>query len=147
MNDLKEDFDKRWLLIFSSWLVASCAMLGSLFFSEIAEFPPCSLCWYQRILMYPLVPIFLVALFPMDIKIYKYAIPLAVIGLGISIYHNLLQLEIIPETLTPCLEGVPCSGIYVDWFGFITIPLMSFTAFSLILAFMIALSRRQKNEK
>jgi len=145
MND--EKIDTRWLLVFLSWLVASIAMLGSLFFSEIAEFPPCSLCWYQRILMYPLVPIFLIALFPLDIKIFRYAIPLSLIGLVISIYHNLLQLEIIPETMTPCLEGVPCSGIYIEWFGFITIPLMSFIAFSTILALMIALYRRQPNEK
>ncbi|OUR94242.1 disulfide bond formation protein B [Halobacteriovorax marinus] len=135
------------MFIFASWITAATATLGSLFFSEIAEFPPCSLCWYQRIFMYPLVFILLVGLFPLDKLVYKYAAPFAFIGLIISIYHNLLQLEIIPETMAPCLEGIPCSGIYIEWLGFITIPFLSFVAFAIIFTLMIILSRKRNYEK
>lgn len=120
-------------MIFVAFLVSLIATLGSLFFSEIMNFVPCSLCWYQRIFMYPLVFIFLTNLLYPDKSVFKYSFPLVFIGLIISIYHNLLILKIIPEKLSPCVNGVPCSIDYLNWFGFITIPLMSFTAFLLFL--------------
>ena len=76
-----------WMLIFFAWLLATTATLGSLFFSEVMEIQPCVLCWYQRIFMYPLVVIFLVGLFPLDRNVVRYALPIAVIGWGISVYH------------------------------------------------------------
>jgi len=103
--------------------------MGSLFFSEIMEFVPCSMCWYQRIFMYPLVLIFLMALLYPDDKVFKYAMPLVTVGLSFSIYHNLLMFDIIPESIVPCVQGVPCSTEYINWFGFITIPFLSFLAY------------------
>lgn len=123
--------------ILLAFIVALTATLGSLFFSEVMHFIPCSLCWYQRIFMYPLVFIFLINLLYPDDKIYKYAFPLVLIGFAISVYHNLLMLKIIPETLSPCVQGVPCSVDYLNWFGFITIPLLSFIAFLAILIILI----------
>ena len=77
-------------MIFVAFLVSLIATLGSLFFSEIMNFVPCSLCWYQRIFMYPLVFIFLTNLLYPDKSVFKYSFPLVFIGLIISIYHNLL---------------------------------------------------------
>ena len=129
-------------MIFFSFLISLIATLGSLFFSEIMNFVPCSLCWYQRIFMYPLVFIFLINLLYPDDKVFKYSFHLVIIGLFISIYHNLLILKIIPETLSPCISGVPCSVDYLNYFGFITIPLLSFIAFLTIFILLIAYKRR-----
>ena len=123
--------------VFLAFLVSLIATLGSLFFSEIMNFIPCSLCWYQRIFMYPLVFIFLINLLFPDDKIFKYSFPLVFIGWIISIYHNLLMFKIIPENLSPCVQGIPCSVDYLNWFGFITIPLLSFFAYTIILILLI----------
>ncbi len=134
-----------WNILFIAWLVSIIATLGSLFFSEVMEFPPCTFCWYQRILMYPLVFIFLVGLFPFDKNVLKYALPFAILGWLVSLYHNLLQLKIIPESTTPCAMGIPCSAKYIDIFGFLTIPMLSFIAFSIISILLIILKRRLSN--
>lgn len=128
--------------IFIAFLTSLIATLGSLFFSEVMNFVPCSLCWYQRIFMYPLVFIFLANILYPDKSVLKYSLPLVIVGLGISIYHNLLILKIIPETLSPCVQGVPCSVDYLNWFGFITIPSLSFIAFLTILIALIAYKKR-----
>lgn len=135
-----------WNIIFSAWLIALIASLGSLFFSEVMLFPPCVFCWYQRICMYPLVFIFLAGLFPLDRNVVKYSLPLAGIGWLISIYHNLLSFGIIPESAAPCVQGVSCATVYIKWLGFITIPILSFTAFSMIIALLIFLKRKIPNE-
>ena len=128
--------------IFLSFLVSIIARLGSLFFSEIMNFIPCSLCWYQRIFMYPLVFLFLVNLLYPDDKIFKYSFPLVIVGLLISIYHNLLIYKIIPENLSPCVNGIPCSVDYLNYLGFITIPLLSFFAYTTILILLILYRRK-----
>lgn len=128
--------------IFLSFLVSIIATLGSLFFSEIMNFIPCSLCWYQRIFMYPLVFLFLVNLLYPDDKIFKYSFPLVIVGLLISIYHNLLIYKIIPENLSPCVNGIPCSVDYLNYLGFITIPLLSFFAYTTILILLILYRRK-----
>jgi len=114
------------IFVFLSFIIASIATMGSLFFSEIMQFIPCSMCWYQRIFMYPLVLIFLINMLYPDDKIVKYAMPIVLIGWFFSIYHNLLMFDIIPESIVPCVQGVPCSTEYINWFGFITIPFLSF---------------------
>lgn len=133
--------------VFSAFVISLIATLGSLFFSEIMNFIPCSLCWYQRIFMYPLVFLFLINLLFPDDKIFKYTFPIGFIGWGISIYHNLLMFKIIPEKLSPCIQGVPCSVDYINWLGFITIPLLSFFAYTIILILLIALKKESKNAK
>lgn len=113
-------------------LITISAMLGSLYFSDVKGYPPCVLCWYQRICMYSLVPICIVGLFRGDRKIYHFVVPLASFGWTISLYHVLLYIEVIKNE-EMCSYGISCTSKYVEYFGFITIPLMSFTAFSLIL--------------
>jgi len=134
-------------LVFFSFLVAAVATLGSLFFSEIMEFVPCSMCWYQRIFMYPLVLIFLVGLLYPDDKIFKYSFPIVLVGLFFSIYHNLLMWGIIPESVVPCTQGVPCSTEYFEYFGFINIPFLSLFSYSLIFIFLILGLKKDNNAK
>ncbi len=125
-----------WMLVFGAWLVAGASSLGSLFFSEIMQLPPCSLCWYQRIFMFPLALILPFGLFPFDRGVLRYALPLAVLGWLIAIFHLLLMTGVIPEELEPCTEGVPCSAQLIDWFGFVSIPLLSVAAFTAIIALL-----------
>ena len=129
------------VLVFLSFIVASIATLGSLFFSEIMNFVPCSMCWYQRIFMYPLVLIFLINLLYPDDKLFKYSFPLVITGLSLSIYHNLLMFGLISEDLVPCVKGVPCSTVYINWLGFITIPLLSFIAYAILFILLIILKK------
>jgi len=126
-----------WPLIFGAWLVASISTLGALFFGEVMQLPPCVLCWYQRICMFPLVLILPVGLFPLDRKIVRYALPLAAIGWLFAVFHLLLIAGVIPENIKPCTQGVPCSEKVIEWFGFVTIPLLSVVAFSTIIALLI----------
>ena len=99
---------------------------------------PCALCWYQRIFMFPLVFILAAGLFPFDPKIVRYALPLAAAGLLVAVFHLLLAAGYIPESITPCSQGVPCSKVQIEWFGFVTIPLLSVLAFLIINALLIA---------
>ncbi len=146
MKDADKSSVKEWNIIFFAWLVALIAMLGSLFLSEVMEYPPCTFCWYQRILMYPLVVIFLVGLFPLERSVFKYSIPFVVLGWLVALYHNLLQFGIISEEMTPCAQGIPCSTKYIDIFGFLTIPMLSFIAFSVILALLLLFFKGKTDE-
>jgi disulfide bond formation protein DsbB len=105
---------KSFALLFSAWTVAVVAMLGSLFFSQVMEFVPCELCWYQRIAMYVLILI--TGGSGHYRSVFSYSISFAVIGWLIAVYHNLLHYEVIPETASPCMEGVSCSTVYIDFF-------------------------------
>ena len=136
-SDSQNRSNSNLTYVFFAFIVSLIATLGSLFFSEIMHFIPCSLCWYQRIFMYPLVLIFLINLLFPDDKLFKYAILLVIFGWLISIYHNLLMFGIIPENLSPCVQGVPCSTDYINWLGFITIPLLSFFAYTAILILLV----------
>ena len=139
-QDLKNN-TTAWWMIFCCWLIASISTGASLFFSEVMEFPPCTLCWYQRIAMYPLVILFLTGLISLDRTIIRYSLPLTTIGWFFALYHNLLHWGIIPESAAPCREGVMCSTVYLDW-GFITIPFMSLFAFTVILIILINFYRK-----
>lgn len=125
------------------WIVAMVATLGSLYFSEIKGYEPCTLCWYQRILMYPLTFIFAVAFFKRDYKIFHYTLPLSVLGMLVSAYHYGVQ-KLGWELSDSCQIGVPCSGMYIDYFGFITIPLLAFTAFALINIYSLSLLLKKR---
>lgn len=127
-----------WTLIFAAWLVATISTLGALFFGEVMQLPPCVLCWYQRIAMFPLALILPIGLFPFDRKVVRYALPLAVLGWGFAVFHQLLVAGLIPKSIQPCKQGVPCSETVIEWFGFLTIPLLAVAAFSTIIALLLA---------
>jgi len=119
------------IAIYMAWFVALVATAGSLFFSEVMNLPPCVLCWYQRIAMYPLVFVIGVGFFAPAAPVKSLARPLGLAGLPISIYHTLLYYGLIPDSITPCIQGVSCTSVQIEWLGFITIPLMALTAFIL----------------
>ena len=137
-NRLERSPDAAWLLVFGCWVVASMSTLGALFFSEIMELPPCVLCWYQRIFMFPLVLLLPVGLFPFDARVVRYALPLALAGWLVSLFQALLVVGLIPEAIRPCTQGVPCSEVQIQWLGFVNIPLLSFIAFSTMIALLAA---------
>lgn len=129
---------------FIVWLIALASAAGSLFFSEVMDLAPCVLCWYQRIAMYPLVLIVGLGFLTGDKSWKMYSLALVLAGLAIAAYHNLIYYGVIPESLTPCTQGVSCSERQIEWFGFVTIPLMglaSFLALSILL-----LAYRPNNE-
>ncbi len=130
-----------WYLLFFAWLVATCATLVSLFLSDIVKLPVCSLCWYQRISLYPLVIILPLALFPLDIKIVRYAKPLVGFGWFVALFHVLVVAGVIPESAQPCVQGIPCSETHFNLLGFINIPIMSLFTFSLIWALLFFAKR------
>jgi len=127
-----------------SWVAAIIAALGSLYFSEVMHFIPCTLCWYQRIFMYPLTIILGVAFYRNDQGIYRYVLPLSIIGMLISGYHTLLQKLPYLQQFEMCTTGVPCSKDYINWLGFITIPLLAFIAFTIITVSLFILARRNR---
>lgn len=131
----------RTAYLYLAWLLALIATLGSLYFSEVRHFVPCQLCWYQRILMYPLVPILGIASYRQDRDVVLYTLPLSLLGIGVSLFHYLDQK--IPGFGPPglCSSGVPCSAAYIDWFGFVTIPFLALIAFTGISVALIAVAR------
>ena len=143
-NSLKDLAIRRSLLPYVAWVVALVATVGSLFFSEVMELPPCLLCWYQRIAMYPLVLVIGTGIIMTDSRMRYYALPLCIGGLVISIYHNLLYYGIIPESITPCTTGVSCTSRQIEWLGFITIPLMALVAFGTILTCLLFYRPQQR---
>ena len=124
----------------AAWAVALLAAAGSLYFSESANYTPCTLCWYQRIAMYPLVLILGIAILRRDTGVRIYAIPVAAVGAVIATYHWLL--ERIPELdYGACSAGVPCTQKWFEEFGFVTLPFLALIAFGLIIAFLLIPAR------
>lgn len=140
--DEAESLESGWVLLFAAWLLATVSALGSLFFSEVMELPPCSLCWYQRICLFPLVLILPAGLFPYDAAVVRYAAPLTVAGWLLAAYQNLLILGIIPESAAPCARGVSCTEETFALFGIFSIPVLALLSFSAILTLLFLLHRR-----
>lgn len=117
--------------IWLAWIVALVATVGSLIYSEVIHFVPCRLCWFQRIAMYPMAIVLLVGAIRREYQVKYYTLPLALIGLGISIYHYIIQR--LPSLESgACDPDNPCSAVFVDIFGFISIPFMAGAGFIVI---------------
>ncbi|MBH0167993.1 disulfide oxidoreductase [Fictibacillus sp. 18YEL24] len=127
-----------------AWITSIVSLVGSLFFSEVMKFVPCDFCWYQRILMYPLVIVLGVAFYQQDHKVTRYVLPLSFLGIIVSGYHYALQKIPALKAFEVCTSGVPCSGQYINWLGFITIPLLAFVGFMIITICMLWM-RKQSN--
>ena len=119
-----------------AFIVAATATLGSLYFSEVAEFIPCRLCWFQRIAMYPLSVVLLVGAIRRDEAVRWYAGPLAVIGAIIAGYHTLIEWRPELDTGTCDLSGPSCTAVWFREFGFVSLALMSLVGFLAILALL-----------
>lgn len=132
---------------YAAFLIAFVATLGSLFLSEVLHFPPCVLCWYQRVCMYPLVIILGVGIWRKDKQAYLYALPIVIIGTLISIYHNLLYYNILPESVAPCVNGVSCTTKFINVFGFVDIPLLSLIGFVIITTLLLRIRKGEIHDK
>jgi disulfide bond formation protein DsbB len=121
-----------------AFLVTAIATGGSLFLSEVANFIPCELCWFQRIFMYPMAIVTLLAAIANDHRVARYLLPLPVIGAGISVYHILVEEGVVEQT-NACLVSAPggCAVKWMDEFGYVTIPVLALTGFILAFAFLL----------
>jgi disulfide bond formation protein DsbB len=128
----------KGLGLWLAFLVAALATAGSLFFSEIAHFTPCELCWYQRICMYPLAIATLITAVLDARRAARWLLPLPVVGAGLSVYHVLIENGLAPQTMG-CLLSLPggCGLKWINEFGFVTIPTLALTAFALVIAFLL----------
>jgi disulfide bond formation protein DsbB len=141
---------RGWLWGYELWggfVVAAIATGGSLFYSEIANFPPCELCWFQRICMYPLSILLLQMAWRGDNRAARYLFPLPIVGAGVSIYHMLIQYHAINEP-QGCLASNPGGGCGANWlagrpdasFGYLSIPTLALTGFLLLIGFLVLAS-------
>lgn len=124
-------------ILYIAWITAVVSMAGSLYFSEVLGFAPCTLCWYQRIAMYPLVLIIGLGIIKKDRNFLNYALPLSIIGGATAFYQNLLYYNVISINLAPCVSGVSCTTRYIQLFGFMDIPLLSLASFVVITAALL----------
>jgi disulfide bond formation protein DsbB len=120
------------------FLVAAVATGGSLFFSEIAHYTPCELCWYERICMYPLAIVLLLLALANDYRAARYLLPLPIVGGVLASYHVLVERGVVSQT-KDCVLSAPggCATKWVDELGYVTIPVLTLTAFALVLGFLL----------
>jgi disulfide bond formation protein DsbB len=126
--------NELWL----TFVVAAVATLGSLFFSEITDFVPCKLCWFQRIFMYPLAIVVPLMALAHDRRAARYVLPLPIIGIPITIYHILIERGVVEQAKT-CLISAPggCATKWIEEFGYVTIPTLALTSFVLCIVFLV----------
>ncbi len=136
-----DSLDRGALFLLLAWALATASVLGSFFFSEVMELPPCSLCWYQRCFMFPLALILLIGVLRSDKHCVAYALPCAAGGWLLAVYHVLLHVGVIPESATPCQQGVSCSEAQIELLGFISIPVMSLASFTAVAVLLILAKR------
>lgn len=142
MNQTK----KQENILLGIWGIAIIATAGSLFYSEVMRYEPCELCWYQRILMYPLIVIYGTAILKKNVSIALPGLIMSGIGMCVSTYHYLIQkLPALSETGGAC-GLVPCNFQYVNYFGFITIPFLAGTAFILIFVLHLLLIKQARGK-
>lgn len=130
-------------ILYFALVQAMLAVIGSLYYSDIKGYVPCTLCWYQRIFLYPLVLIILVGIIRVDKKLHWYVLPMAIGGWAIALYHILIQNNIITEAITPCSIVASCRLNQVEYFGFLTIPVMAFMSFTIIIISMLIYKKYQ----
>jgi disulfide bond formation protein DsbB len=131
-----------WPILFVAWVVALVASLGALFVGEVMAQAPCSLCWHQRAFMFPLAVLLAIACYRSDAGIWRYALPLAVIGWLVAGWHTLLFYGVAPQTIQPCTASGPsCSGEGMMLLGWAPLPMLSFLAFTTLLILLTLLAR------
>lgn len=131
-----------WALLLCAWLLAMVSTIAVLFVGEVMGQLPCVLCWFQRAFMFPLVLVLGVACCLSDMGVWRYALPLAVMGWLIALYHNLLYFGLIPESIKPCGAGPSCSGADMTIFSSVPLPLLSLGVFSVLIILLVLIHRR-----
>ncbi|WP_409477711.1 disulfide bond formation protein B [Pseudobdellovibrio sp. HCB154] len=115
--------------MYLAWGIALFATATSLIFSELLKYPPCSLCWYQRVFMYSAAVVIPTGILIQDKNVSKYALVLSVIGFIIAGYHSLIYHNVIGEVITVCTEDLSCKTKQFELFGVLSIPAMSLLGF------------------
>lgn len=138
---MQKRLENGLILICTTALIAT---LGSLYFSDVRGYAPCLLCWYQRILMYPIILIAGIALFQRNAKIALTTAVFSFIGGSISLYHYSIQKLTFLQDSAPACGNVPCTGQYINYLGFITIPFLALVAFLIIFITSLFLLKWQK---
>jgi len=121
--------------LWAAFVVAALATGGSLFFSQVAGYVPCEMCWFQRICMYPLSLLTLFLAWHGDHRAARYLVPFPIVGAGVSIYHILIENHVV-STPQACQVGAGCTVKWIDYFGYMTIPTLALTAFVLLIGFL-----------
>lgn len=129
-----------------AWFIALLATVASFSLSEIFNLPPCVLCWWQRIFMYPLVIIIGVGIMRKDKNWPFTALPFTILGGLVALFHTLIQWQIIPDQISFCSVGVSCTTVQINWLGFITIPFMSLISFVVLMALTLIYKKAHINE-
>ncbi len=133
---------RGWTLLLGAWLVAMAATLGALFIGEVMLMTPCTLCWYQRIAMFPMAVVLGMACYSDDRRGAEYAFPLALCGVALSGYHCLLVAGLVPKAWIPCGPGVSCADQKLDILNGIQIPWLSLAAFSTVAILLVTYLRK-----
>ena len=140
-RDIRERFRSTTMALPFAFLIALASVVGSLYYSEIAGYEPCVLCWYQRIAMYPLVLLLGMTWYRREgVLLAPYACMLAGLGGFVALYQYLLQFGLVPEVCSVAAES--CTKLFVMTFGYVSLPLMSLTAFALIFASLWVAARK-----
>jgi disulfide bond formation protein DsbB len=133
---------KSWWLLMGAWLIAALATAGALFIGEIMLMVPCTLCWYQRIFMFPIAIVLAIACFSEDRRGAVYAWALAAGGAVVAGYHTLLVAGWIPKSWLPCQAGISCADQKLDILNGLQIPWLALAAFLLILILLTLFLRK-----
>jgi len=128
--------------LLTAWIISLVASLGALFIGEVLGQTPCVLCWYQRAFMFPLAVILGVACYRSDFGVWRYALPLSMIGGLIAAYHSALYANLIPAPLVPCGEGPSCTDADMTILGGVPLPFLSLASFLLISTLLTSVQRR-----
>lgn len=136
---------RQLLFARAAFLLMLVAVAGSLYFSEIAGYPPCKLCWIQRLAVFPALVLLAVGIIRKDSMLHTYVLPLAIPALLVSAYHNLLYYNVFAESAATCEAGISCTTKFIEWFGFVTIPLLAFLALAGLTTLMVLF--RQEGRK
>jgi disulfide bond formation protein DsbB len=143
-KDTEQNNTRAAAYLFAAWVIALSATLAVLFIGEVLGQAPCNLCWFQRTFMFPLAVILSIAVWKVDLFIWRYAAPLAILGGAVALYHSLLYAGIVPAPIVPCTASGPsCTDDAMLIFG-LPIPFLSLLMFSAILALLFQLRRISK---
>ena len=132
-GEISNSYNPAWIWLFSAWVVALAASLGALFIGEVLGQEPCNLCWYQRIAMFPLALILGLACLYNDLSVRRYALPVAIAGGAVALWHTLLYMGLISEAIVPCsVNGPSCTDSNMTILGGMPLPIVSLASFIVI---------------
>jgi len=126
------------LPLYFAWFIALAATLGALLLGEVLGRTPCTLCWYQRIAMFPLALVLGIACLADDRLVGRYALPLALAGAAIALYHTLLYIGVVAAPIVPCSQSGPsCTDRASQAVAGVPLPMLALAAFAAIAVLLV----------